>query len=175
VSNRISDLILKLVFSSIIKPTGTTSVIENQISITVVFPDSTLPTPTNGGFKSQEEFRKYVLEHQNGKWETEMIARPTSERERDYDDESIGDAFPLQFPFGHTGLQTDPAVLELKEKRIRKRNQVFRKLLRHRKPCFHGSLFNLIVENLIMKDTIFLQTRMQCNMKSSDTISMGEK
>jgi hypothetical protein len=87
VSNRISDLILKLVFSSIIEPTGTTSVIENQISITVVFPDSTLPTPTNGGFKSQEEFRKYVLEHQNGKWETEMIERPTLERERDYDDE----------------------------------------------------------------------------------------
>jgi hypothetical protein len=140
-----------------------------------VFPDSSQPTPTNGGFKNQEEFRKYVLEHQNGKWETEMIARPTSETERDYDDDTIGDAFPLQFPYGHTGLRTDPAVIELKEKPIRKRNQVFRKLLRHRKPCFHAPLFNLVVENLIMKDAVFLQTQIKCNMKSSETTSMGEK
>jgi hypothetical protein len=82
-TNSLTNLILKFVFSSIIEPTGTISEIENQISITVVFPDSSLPSPTNGGFKSQDEFRKYVLEHQNGKWETEMIARPTSERERD--------------------------------------------------------------------------------------------
>jgi hypothetical protein len=140
-----------------------------------VFPDSSLPTPTNGGFESQEKFRKYVLEHQNGKWETHLIARPTSDRERDYDDDTIGDAFPLQFPFGHTGLRTDPAVIELKERSIRKRSNVFKKLLRHRKPCFHFPLFILILENLLMKDTIFLQTQIQCNMKSSDNTAMGEK
>jgi hypothetical protein len=94
-----------------------------------VFPDSSLPSPTNGGFQSQEEFWKYVLKHQNGKWKTEMTVRPTTERERDYDDDTFRDAFPLQFPFGHTGLRTDPAVMELKEKTIRKRIQVFRKLL----------------------------------------------
>ena len=112
------------------------SQVENQVNITVVFPDSSLPSPTNGGFKNQEEFRKYILEHQNGKWETELITKPTSERERDYNDETIGDAFPLQFPDGHTGLRTDPAVIELKEKKVRKRIQVFRKLLRHRNRLF---------------------------------------
>jgi hypothetical protein len=121
INSRIHILILNLVLSHIIQTTGTISEIESQISITVVFLGSSLPTPTNGGFKSQEEFRKHVLEHQNGKWETELIARPTSDRERDYNDDTIGDAFPLQFPFGHTGLRTDPAIIELKEKSILKR------------------------------------------------------
>ena len=40
--------------------------IENQMNITVVFPDATsLPAPTNGGFQTQEEFRQFVMEHQN--------------------------------------------------------------------------------------------------------------
>ena len=140
-----------------------------------MFPDGSLPTPTNGGFENQEAFRKFVMKHQNGKWQTEFTARPTLDRQHDYNDDTLGDAFPLQFPYGHTGLQGDPAVTELKEKPIRKRINVFRKLLRHRKPCFHYPLFNLIVENLIMKDTIFLQTKMFCNVKSSATTAMGEK
>jgi hypothetical protein len=115
------------------------------------------------------------LEHQNGKWKTELTARPTSEQEHDYIDDTLGDAFPLQFPYGFTGLKGDPAVAIINPKPVRKRIDVFRKLLRHRKPCFHYPLFNLIVENLIMKDTIFLQTQMFCNVKSSETNTMGEK
>ena len=161
--------------SSVIEPTSGNSEIENQINITVVFPDASLPTPTNGGFKDQEEFRKFVMEHQNGKWKTEFTCRPTSERESDFTDDSIGDAFPLQFPFGHTGLKGDPAVTELNTKPHRKKLEVFRKLLRHRKPLFHYPLFNLIVENLIMKEKIFLQTKILCNLKCSDTTTMGEK
>ena len=106
--------------------------IENRMDITVVFPDASLPTPTNGGFENQEAFRKFVMEHQNGKWKTEFISRPTKEREHDYIHDTLGDAFPLQFPFGHTGLRGDPAVTELKEKTFRKRKTVYRKYLRHR-------------------------------------------
>jgi hypothetical protein len=149
--------------------------IENQMNITVEFPDATLPTPTNGGFQTQEEFRQFVMEHQNGKWKTEFTSRPTSEREPDYINDTLGDAFPLQFPYGHTGLRGDPAVTELKEKTFRKRIDVFRKLLRHRKPSFHYPLFNLIIENLIMRDKIFLQTQITCNIKNADTTTMGEK
>jgi hypothetical protein len=54
-----------------------------------------------------------------------MTARPTTEREGNYDDDMFGDPFPLQFPYGDTGLQTDRAVMELKEKPIQKRIQVF--------------------------------------------------
>jgi hypothetical protein len=156
-------------------PDTNTTAIENQINITVVFPDATLPTPTNGGFQTQEEFRQFVMEHQNGKWKTEFTSRPTSEREPDYINETLGNAFPLQFPFGHTGLRGDPAVDELKEKKFRKRIDVFRKLLQHRKPSFHYPLFNLIIENMIMRDKIFLQTQITCNIKNADTTTMGEK
>ena len=44
------------------------TVLENEITVTVVFPDSTLPTNLNGGFASQQEFREYVLErHQDAR------------------------------------------------------------------------------------------------------------
>jgi hypothetical protein len=127
-NNRYS-VILKLVLSSIIEPTGAISEFKNQINITVVFLDSSLPTPTNGGFQNEEEFRKYLLEHQNGKWETKMTVRPTSKRERNYNNNTFEDAFLLQFPYGHTGLQTDPAVIELNDHPIQKHNKVFKKLL----------------------------------------------
>jgi hypothetical protein len=145
------------------------------VDITVVFPDATLPTPTNGGFDNQAQFRKFVMEHQNGKWKTEFTARPTCKREHDHIDDTLGNAFPLQFPYGHTALRGDPAVTELNVKPVRKRIDVFRKLLRHRKSCFHYPLFNLIVENLIMRDKIFLQTKIFCNIKNADTTTMGEK
>jgi hypothetical protein len=101
-------------------PDTNTTALENQLNITVVFPDSTLPSPTNGGFQTQEEFRQFVMEHQNGKWKTEFTSRPTSEREPDYINDTLGNAFPLQFPYGHTGLRGDPAVDELKEKKFRR-------------------------------------------------------
>ena len=34
-------------------------------------------------------------------------------------------------------------------------------------------MFNLIVENLIMKDSIFLQAKIHCNLKHSENVSMG--
>ena len=145
------------------------------MDITVVFPDATLPSPTNGGFENQESFRKFIMDHQDGKWKTKFTARPTTKRAPDYIHDTLGDAFPLQFPYGHTGLQGDPAVTELRMKPKRQRLDVFQKLLRHRKPSFHYPLFNLIVKNLIMRDKIFLKTKILCNVKCSDTTTMGEK
>ena len=78
--------------------------IENQINMTVVFPDTTLPDPTNGGFANQEEFRKFVTENQNGHWNSELHSRPLREHLADYKDDTIADAFPLLFPFGYTRL-----------------------------------------------------------------------
>jgi hypothetical protein len=47
--------------------------------------------------------------------------------------------------------------------------------LRHRRSGFHGAMFNLIVENCIMKETIFTSVKIRANMKCSDGSSMGEK
>jgi hypothetical protein len=147
--------------------------------MTVVFPDSTLPQPTNGGFKNQEEFRKFVLDRQNGKWNSELHARPTADRLADYRDDTIADAFPLLFPFGYTGLPEDPSVIKLAEgnKRwlARDRLEVFRKYLQHSNPVFHAPMFNLIVENLVMKQTIFQKSQIFCNVKCADQKTMGEK
>ena len=91
--------------------------IENQIHITVLFPDSSLPETTNGGFKTQEHFRNFVLKHQDGKWDATLYAKPTGERLPDYISSNSVKAFPLQFPYGHSGLPDDLAVEELSKRR----------------------------------------------------------
>ena len=138
------------------------TVLENEITVTVVFPDSTLPTNLNGGFASQQEFREYVLErHQDGRWDASIHARPTSNRVADYTGETLAKAFSLVFPFGHAGCMEDPAIAKLKDVRKskqhfrRSRKHVIQKYLRHRKPSCHGALFNLIVTNILMKQNIF--------------------
>ena len=49
------------------------------------------------------------------------------------------------------------------------------KYLRHRNPSFHGALFNLIVSNILMKETIFNGVRLQANYRHSDGVSFGER
>lgn len=149
--------------------------------MTVVFPDSTLPEPTRGGFASQEEFRHFVLKHQDGRWDSQYHSRPSSEIVADYQGDTIAQAFPVLFPYGFSGLPEDPAVVKASEgkgkKKHLKRNRlsVLKHYLRHRRSGFHGAMFNLIVQNCLMKETIFTTARIRANMKCSDGSSMGEK
>ena len=146
-----------------------------------MFPDSSEPQSTNGGFQTQDEFRNWLLGKQNGQWHSEVHARPTAEKIQDYKDSTIADAFPLQFPYGITCLPKDPFMEPIygkkrKTKRYKRdRYQVFRKFLQHRNPNFHKPLFNLVIENIIMKETIFQKAQMYCNCKSKDNIAMGNK
>ena len=157
--------------------------IENLISTTVVFPDSDLPSPTNGGFENQQAFRDYIMEMQgSGQWNSALHARPLAERLADYQGDTIAQAFPLLFPYGHSGLPDDRAVVKMgKELHSysrhikRQRLDVLRKYLQHRQQNFHSPMYNLIVENLIMKETIFQSSKMFCNTKRADSTSMGEK
>jgi hypothetical protein len=155
--------------------------IENHIDITVVFPDSALPEKTTGGFTNQEEFRAYVHEHQNnGSWNSQSHLRPTSERLADYHGNNIVLAFPLNFPYGHSGLPDDPAVMSIrqlqgKKKHLQRNNQgVLKKLLQHRNPVFHKSLFNLIVANVIMKELIFRSCRLMCSSTRMNGQALAE-
>ena len=110
-----------------------------------------------------------------------MHARPLDERLADYKGDNIAKAFPLQFPYGHSGLEEDVAIENMKsipkneEHMKRNRSQVFRKFLQHRKPSFHSPSFNLIIENVIMKEKIFQSTRMFCSMKHADGSLMANK
>jgi hypothetical protein len=135
-----------------------------------------LPEPTNGGFKNQEEFRNFVMQKQkSGKWSSELHSRPLKDRIQDYKGDTLADAFPLQFPFGFTGLAEDPVNANDKNRKKRYRGDVFRKYLMHRKPAFHTAMFILIIDNMLLKDKIFLQSKIQCNIKHSEYCRLGEK
>ena len=154
--------------------------IENEMTVTVVFPDGDMPQPTNGGFGTQDKFREFLLKHDNGQWNTHIQSKPTQNRLQDYEKDVIAQAFPLLFPFGYSGLPGDRAHEKMittqgKTKLLhRTRLDVLRKLLQHRKSGFHCPEFNLIVENIIMKQTIFESAQLNCNVKGGDT-KMGEK
>jgi hypothetical protein len=156
--------------------------LENEITVTVVFPDATLPTNLNGGFATQDEFREYVMTcHQTGRWDSFIHARPSAVRVADYTGEALAKAFPLVFPFGHSGCAEDPAIAKLialrKQKRyfFRSREKVLQKYLLHRKPTCHGALFNLIVGNILMKNKVFNSVRLQANYRHTDGVSLGER
>jgi len=156
--------------------------LESQVTVTVVFPDSSLPEPTDGGFADQQEFRNYVMRNQkDGQWDSALHCRPMAEKLMDYNDEAIAMAFPLQFPYGHSGLPDDPAVLALSEKRgwkthvKRGRDKRLEELLQHRNPIFHTPMFCLIVQSTLMKSSIFKSSRIQCNIKSGEGIAMAAK
>ena len=148
----------------------------------MVFPDSSLPSPTNGGFSNQDEFRRFVAENQKqGRWNSALHARPKAERLADYNDETVAMAFPLQFPYGHTGLPRDPAVIKLSKRSKwkghlkRDREGVLKTLLQQRKPEFHTAMFNLIVQSILIKAQAFRSTRMECNAKAKDGSTMSSQ
>lgn len=152
------------------------------MSITVIFPDSSLPEPTDGGFASQEEFLQFVASHQkDGLWNSALHARPLAERLADYRDDTLAMAFPLQFPFGHTGLPGDPALQKLKKRKgwkklkTRCREDELRQLLQQRKPEYHTAFFNLIVQSILTKASAFKSTKIFCNMKHAQGQCMSEK
>lgn len=154
--------------------------IENKISYTVVFPDKELPEPTNGGFKNQEEFLKFVAAHQNGKWDSRYVAKHGTEQVPDFKGDEFAGAFPLLFPYGHTGLPEDPAVVGLSKVKGRKsfmkrdRLNVLKKFLQHRRVEFHCCTFNLVVQNMIMRETIFKSAVINCNTKRNEHEKMGQ-
>ena len=152
------------------------------MNVTVVFPDTSLPTPTNGGFANQDEFRRFVTENQkSGQWNSALHARPLAERLADYKDDTVALAFPLQFPYGHTGLPRDPAVIQLSQrpgwrKHLKRRcKDVLQSFLTHRKTEFHTPMFNLILHSIMMKESAFLSTKIYCNAKYKDGSTMSTR
>jgi hypothetical protein len=85
--------------------------IENVYEITSVFPDDTCELfNINGGFRTTSEFKKTTLHklmvEDCDKHDT-LIARSSSTILKDYTDENLLLAFPLQFPFGVGNLDIE--------------------------------------------------------------------
>ena len=151
------------------------------MNITTIFPDGNLPENTRVIFKDQDEFRKFITEHQDSSWDAQLHTRPSSQHLMDHYGSSVVQAFPFIFPYGHSGFEDDLAVVSLanipRQKDHMKRNfeLVIHKFLLHRKTEFHAPKFNLIANNLLMKQTIFKSAKVHCNCKRADSISMAEK
>ena len=107
-------------------------------------------------------------------------SRPSQFRKKDYLQDEFVRCFPLQFPFGVAGFPKETAMEEFhrKTKRHWKRpteNEILKCFLKRRKPEFHKPEFNLMVNNLLMRHQVFANSRLQCNLKSSDCTFMSEK
>jgi hypothetical protein len=74
--------------------------IEARMEYTVVFPGTDQVLPTNGGYTTQEKFRKEVVDAMDRTSQTTVISRPTPNRLIDYKGDALLRAFPLQFPYG---------------------------------------------------------------------------
>ena len=58
--------------------TGTN--ISNEINVTVFFPENDTTSTPNSMFKSQDDFRKFLLEHTNARVENILQSKPTQNR-----------------------------------------------------------------------------------------------
>ena len=94
---------------------------------------------------------------------------------------TVVQAFPKIFPYGYSGFEDDPAVIKLSDEKNRKTLMkrdfcdTIRKYLLHRNLEFHSPRFNLIANNLLMKQNVFKSAKIYCNCKRADSVSMGDK
>ena len=151
--------------------------IENQCDVTVLFPDDNHVTDSNGGFNSQEEFRDFVSKHQHSRVTHTVHSRPTEERKKDCLHDEFVRSFPLQFPHGFGALkkQQTGKTFVTKNCGTLSTPDVLRLFLRHRRREFHTPEFNLVANNLIMRDKVFLNVRIQCNSKFQERSLLSEK
>ena len=81
--------------------------ISNEINVTVLFPDGDNIQETNGGFKNQEEFKKFLLA--NGQERVNhtffFFCKPSDKRVKDYQGYEITNCFPLHFQYGLSGFR----------------------------------------------------------------------
>jgi len=100
-------------------------------------------------------------------------------------------AFPLLFPYGYSGLPTDPAVVAAKNESenkesdpgfhknrsdfVRSKKHVLKKFLQHSSPKFHGPMPNLIFHNTLLKMNVFEKSKIYCNTRMNDFQKYSEK
>ena len=153
---------------------STNSNVENQINVTILFPDASLPNSNNAGFTTQEEFRDYVLQKQeSGTVSSTVHVRPSSDIVGDYIPNSLVQAFILNFPYGHSGLNDDPVLVKMRQQERMKKQltrdkiETIQYFLQHSKPEMHLADFVLVCGNIIMKQEVFKNVRIHSSVSSS--------
>ena len=149
--------------------------IENQFNVTILFPDHSVSTENKGGFKSQDEFRNFLIDHTNARVEHQFHTRPTRERVAEYSADELIKALPLQFPYGFAGMPNESNLSDhFKKSNSRTFEQTLRYFCHHRIKSFHSPEFNLFITSTLMKQNIFLSSRIQCNIRKEDTKTMSD-
>lgn len=136
--------------------------IENRVLLSVVFPDGTLPETTNGGFTNQTLFRKAVTERDMSSYNAQLHSRPTGVYLPDYKGINIIKAFPLQFPFGYSGLPDDATTSETAKKKPRCYMATLKHFLRLSHPPMHHGNFILVVHNIFARQKAFKTAVIRC-------------
>ena len=151
--------------------------IENKVNVTILFPDANDFEPTNGPFKTQEEFRKFMLETNGARVQTTFYTRPSRKRANDYFHDEFIKAFPGHFPYGIGGFSQESSLQLFFKKRLHKK-QSFENRIRHLLQCnirvIHDSIFNLVANGVLMRNEVFSQVRLRCNLRHKERYSMGE-
>ena len=114
--------------------------IETREQVTVVFPDGSVNT---GGSERGRTFEEVIAELQSISPGTipYLCSRPAKEAIRDYEDDNLMRAFPLQFPYG----------IGLSEGLLREKVSLpatLRHLLYLSIPAFHEACFVLVIHNM---------------------------
>ena len=153
------------------------SEIENEINVMILLPDSQQVGDTNGVFDSQEEFRRFLLENGSAHIQKTFFTKPTKERPKEYLDDEFVRAFPLQFPFGTGGFSKEKKLSQFFKKQHHKQSfkERVRTLLKSRPSQFHRAQFNLVSNGILMKNDVFQNVRLQCNLRYEQSRSMGSK
>ena len=80
--------------------TSEDSNIEHEFDLTAVFVDPHPPTANNGGHPTNNAMKCNELENLIDDQHSFLRSKPTRNILRDYEDDNLLRAFPLQFPFG---------------------------------------------------------------------------
>jgi hypothetical protein len=117
--------------------------VETVFEISAVFPTESEILDINGGYRTTHEFKKNTLEDMlsgDGERNDVLIARSSSTILRDYVDDNLLKAFPLQFPYGIGHLDC--------EGKSRMGTPYLQHLLNLSNPNFHVPDFVLVVFNM---------------------------
>jgi hypothetical protein len=130
----------------------------------VAFPDGEEVTRTNGGHSNQQEFQEAVLgDLADPNTNVTMVARPSTERLKEYEGNNLLVCFPLQFPYG-IGAKPDKKVSY---------EDYYRYLMSLPHPAFHHPEFVLVIHNLYERSQATRTVFLKCKTKQGGS-SIGE-
>ena len=122
--------------------TSEDSNIEHEFDLTAVFVDPHPPTANNGGHPTNNAMKCNELENLIDDEHSFLQSKPTKNILRDYEDDNLLRAFPLQFPFGVGSYDKGVASF-------------YEYLNDLSSPHFHIAEFVTIIHNMWERDRLF--------------------